>query len=52
MGYPAAILSHMPGLFQLGIVCFLALIAMAQWLDWKSGIQEGPLNRHYGRRGV
>jgi len=36
--------------FQLAAVCFLALIAIAQWLDWRSGIEERQLDFHFRRR--
>jgi hypothetical protein len=38
--------------FQFVALGFLALIWIAQWLDWESGIQERQLNWHPRRRGV
>ena len=37
-------------MLQLVVICFLALVAVAQWLDWESGIQERQLDRHFRRR--
>jgi hypothetical protein len=36
--------------FQLAAICFLALIAIAQWLDWQAGIQERQLDCRFRRR--
>ena len=44
----AAILALMTTwLFRLVAICFLALIWIAQWLDWESGIQDRQLSRHF-----
>ncbi len=28
----------------------LVAVAVAQWLDWQSGIEEKQFDRHFGRR--
>jgi len=42
----------LPWPFQLGALCFLALIWTAQWLDWQSGIQERHFDCHFRKRNV
>jgi hypothetical protein len=45
------ILPHMTTwLFLPAVICLLALVAIAQWLDWEFGIQGRQLNCHYRRR--
>jgi len=42
----------LPWPFQLAAFCFLILIWFAQWLDWKSGLQDRALDCHFRRRGA